>query len=240
MTLIDIIFIALLVLFALIGALKGFFNTILSFVSSVLSFAGAIYLAKPLVALLNNWFSVVTKLGSTLTQKFLPYFSDFSNVSGQVIKNDHFETGGILKKALSLFIDDSTIYTDKTELTNILGTKAASVIMIAICTVLCWLVIRFIIFLLSKLIRALKRNSRAVNGIDKTIGFILGAVKGFALISIVFVIANLLQSSPEIASALDTIFKNSTVAKPVYDYVTNFANSYINKIDFSSLIASIK
>lgn len=240
MAVIDIIFIALLVLFALIGAVKGFLNTILSFVSSVLSFAGAIYLAKPLVELLNNWFSVVTKLGSTLTHKFLPFFSDFSNVSGEIIKNEHFETGGILKQALSLFIDDSTVYTDKTELTNMLGAKAASLIMIAICTILCWLLIRLAIFLLAKLFDALKKRDRAVSGMDKSLGFILGAVKGFAMIAIVFVVANLLQSSPEIASTLDTVFNKSVVAKPVYDFVTTFANDYINKIDFSSLIASIK
>lgn len=240
MAIIDIIFIVLLLLFAFIGAKKGFLKTILSLVSSVLSFTGAVYLAKPLVELLNNWFSVVTSLGENLSTKFLPLFSDFASVTGEVIKNEHIETGGILKQALSFFIDNSTVYADKTELVNELGSKAASLIMIAICTILCWLLIKLAIFLLSKLFDALKKNDKAVNGMDKTLGLILGAVKGFAVIAIVFVIANLLQTSPEIASALDTIFNGSVIAKPVYDFVTTFANDYINKIDFSSLIASIK
>lgn len=240
MAVIDIVFIVLLLLFAFIGAAKGFFKTILSLISSVLSFVGAIYLAKPLVGLLNNWFSVVTKLGTTLSEKFLPLFSDFFFASGEVVKNNHIEATGILKKALSLFIEDSKTYTNKTELAEILGAKGASLIMIAICTILCWLLIKLAIFLLSKLFDALKKNDSAVNGLDKTLGLILGAVKGFAIISIVFVIANLLQTSPEIASALDTVFNNSIIAKPVYDFVTTFATDYINKIDFSSLIASIK
>lgn len=240
MAIIDIIFIGLLILFGLVGAVKGFLKTILSLASSLLSFTGAIYLAKPVVALLNNWFSVVTKLGSTLADKFLPVFTDFSSATGEVIKNEYFDKGGIIKQALSLFIDNSTVYADKTELVNELSSKAASLILIAICTILCWLLIRLAIFLLSKLFDALKKNDRAVNGMDKTLGLILGAVKGFAIIAIVFVIANLLQTSPDIASILDKVFNNSVIAKPVYDFVTTFANDYINKIDFSSLIASIK
>lgn len=240
MSVIDIVFLALLILFALVGATRGFLKTIVSLASSVLSFAGAIYLAKPLVGLLNSWFSVVTKLGTSLTQQFLPLFSDFTNVSGEVIKNEHIEATGLLKKALTLFIDNSTVYADKTELANALGSKTASVILIAICTILCWLLIKLVLFLLAKLFDALKKESKAVNGMDKVLGLILGAVKGFAIISIVFVIANLLQSSPEVASMLDTVFNNSTIAKPVYDFVTTFANKYISKIDFSSLIASIK
>ena len=239
MNIIDIVVLALLILLLLIGFFKGFLNTMLKFISTLLSFAAAIYLARPVTALLNNWFGVVNKFSTMFAQKFSEMFVPFTNVSGEIIKAEHINATGILKKALSLFIDNSTIYESDTALVQTLANNAASMFVIAIITIVLLVLIKLVIYLLAKLFDALKNRSAAFSGLDRILGGVFGLAKGLLIIAIVFVIANLLQPIPEVASALETVFKGSSIAKPMYDYITTLANTYIETIDFNSIFSAV-
>ena len=148
-------------------------------------------------------------------------------------------TEGLLKKALSLFIDNSTIYTSNTDLVQTLANNAASMLVIAISTLVLFFLIKLAIFLLAKLFDALKKGSPAFSGLDRILGGVFGLAKGILIIAIVFIIANLLQPIPEVASALESVFKGSSIAKPMYDYITTLANTYISTIDFNSIFSAV-
>jgi len=105
--------------------------------------------------------------------------------------------------------------------------------------VIAFIIIRLIIFFLAKIFDALKKKSLAINGLDKTIGLILGIVKGLIFFAIVCVVANLLQTVPAVADALDTVFTGSNIAKPLYDFITGFVNNYISQIDFNTLLSGM-
>ncbi len=239
MNILDIVLIVLIVLTGLIGFSKGFLNSLLSLVGSLLSFVGAFFLAKPLAELLNSWFSLGSTIGKSLSSQITPFFSSFTNATGSEILANHCSAGGILKYAFKLFINPETVYESETALASSLGLTAGNLVLMAICIILAFIVIKIVIKLLSKIFDSMKKNNKAINGLDKLLGLIMGAAKGLLIIAIVIIIANCIQTIPAVASALDTVFEGSTVAKPLYDFVSNLANSYLKNIDFNAMLSGM-
>ncbi|MGN1207932.1 MAG: CvpA family protein [Christensenellales bacterium] len=239
MNIIDIVVLVLLLLVALIGFWKGFLGSLLSFFSSALSVTCAFFLAKPLASLMNNWFNLGATIGTSISNKIAGFFTDFAGpLTGAQIMADECSATGILKTALNFFIRPETSYADKAEVVTKAGTSAGNLILMAICMIVAFILIKLVIFLLSKLFGALKKKSVAINGLDRVLGVVLGLAKGCLIVFAVFVIANLLQSIPAVANFLDTTFNNSSIAKPIYDFINNIVSNYLTKIDFNGILAS--
>lgn len=66
--LVDVIFFGILIVFAIIGIVKGFFDSILSLISTGLSFAIAIVLAKPATSFLGKIFPIPEMFNGMLKQ----------------------------------------------------------------------------------------------------------------------------------------------------------------------------
>ena len=239
MNILDIVLICLVVIAVLAGFVKGFLNTLLSFMGTLVSLVAAFFLARPAATLLNNWFGAAGAIGNSLTGQISTFFTEFSNLTGAEILANHCNATGFMKSALSLFINPDVTYESNVVLSQNLGNYAGNVVLMAICTVVCFILIKIAIKLLSKLFDAIKKKSLAINGLDKTLGMIFGAVKGLLFVSIVFVIASLLQSIPAVANALDVVFENSCIGKPLYDFVTGFVNGYLKNIDFNTILSSM-
>ena len=174
MNIIDIVVLVLLLLTALIGFWKGFINSLLSFFSSALSLTAAFFLAKPLASLMNNWFKLGATIGNAVSGQISGFFADFSNLTGAQIMADKCSATGILKIAMNFFIKPETSYIDKADVVSKVSTSAGSLILMAICMIVAYLLIKLVIFLLSKLFGAIKKKSLAVNGLDRVLGLILG------------------------------------------------------------------
>ena len=239
MNIVDIVVLVLLLLTALIGFWKGFINSLLSFFSSALSLTASFFLAKPLASLMNNWFKLGATIGNAVSGQISGFFADFSNLTGAEIMADNCSATGILKIAMNFFVKPETSYIDKADVVSKVSTSAGSLILMAICMIVAYLLIKLVIFLLSKLFGAIKKKSAAVNGLDRVLGLILGVAKGMVIVFAVFLVANLLQSIPAVANFLDTTFNNSCVAKPIYDFINNLVSTYLTKIDFNGILASV-
>lgn len=238
MNLLDIIVLVLLLLTALIGFWKGFLNSLLSFFSSALSLTCAFFLSKPLASLMNNWFKLGATIGNAISSQISGFFAEFSNLTGAEIMADKCSATGILKLAMNFFIKPETTYLDKADVVSKVSTCAGSLALMAICLIIAYLLIKLVIYLLSKLFGAIKRKSQAINGLDRVLGLVVGVCKGMIIVFAVFVVANLLQSLPSVANFLDTTFNNSCIAKPIYDFINNIVSSYLTKIDFNGVLAS--
>lgn len=239
MNILDIVIICLVVLFALIGFSKGFMNTLLSLVGNLATLVGAFYLAKPLTSLLNSTFGIVGAISKNLSIQISPFFTDFTNLAGSEVIANHCSATGILKTAFSLFIKPETVYESEEVLVSNLGNFAGSVVTMAICMLISFIIIKIALYFLAKIFDALKKKSLAFSGLDRILGLVLGAVKGLILIAVVCVIASLIQSIPAVANALDTVFTGSNVGKPLYDFITSFVNNYISQIDFNTILSSM-
>lgn len=235
MNVLDIVLICFLILCALIGIFKGFFASLISFLGSVLSFTGAFFLAKPLATLLNNWFSLGTTLGNNISTQIAGFFDDFLlKMTGADILQNKCSATGFLKLAFQYLINPEEYYS-KEEIINTIGLSAGNLILMAICLIVAYLIIKLVLFLLSKLFSKIKKSSRAINNVDKVLGFFIGAVKGLVIFAVICVIANMLQSLPTVANALDVVFDKSVIARPIYNFVISISDKYIGALNLPSL-----
>lgn len=68
---VDIVFFAIIILFALIGLWKGFFESLISLISTALCVVASVYLAKPCASFINNTIGLDTpKMFDGLIGKF--------------------------------------------------------------------------------------------------------------------------------------------------------------------------
>ncbi|MGN1222631.1 MAG: CvpA family protein [Christensenellales bacterium] len=239
MNVLDIILVVFIAIVGLIGFSKGFIKTMLSLIGSVLSWTAAYFVAKPLVSLMDNIFNTTNKIASHIIPKITPYFTEFENKLGSEILSENCSAGGILKTAFKFFINPDTVYENSTTLTTNLGNFLAGIAVFAICMIVAFILIKLAILILSKIFDALKKDSPAFSGLDRLLGFIFGLAKSLVFIAVIFLIANLVQGVPQIATFLDKVFEGSTVAKPLYDFTTNILSKYISKFDVNSMLAKI-
>lgn len=242
MNVLDIVLLCLLALTGLIGFFKGFLNTLLSFVGSTLSFVASFFLAKPLAGLLNNWFNLNATIGNSISNQisgFFQFAEGVTSATGSTILDNYCSANGFLKMAFKLLVNPDTVYTQE-EIVKSIGTASGNLILMAICLIVAFIAIKLVILILAKIFDSLKKNNKALNGTDKCIGLVIGLIKGFVIIAVICVIANLLQSVPAVANALDTVFNGSSIGKPIYEFVTNLASKYLYNIDVAALVSNIK
>lgn len=240
MNILDIVLICIFVLFALIGLIKGFFSTLVSFLGSVLSFTGAFFLAKPLASLFNSWFGLSTTLGNNISSQIVGMFEDFVlKMTGAEILETKCSATGFLKMAFQFLINPEEYYS-KEEIVTAIGNSAGNLILMAICLIVAYLLIKLVLFVLSKIFNKLKRESKAVSLLDRILGLVIGACKAFLIIAVVCVLVNLMQSIPAVSNALDTVMNGSVIGKPIYDFVSTIYEKYLVNIDFNSLVTNAK
>jgi len=73
--LVDVIFFGILIVFAIIGIVKGFFDSVLSLISTGLSFAIAIVLAKPATSFLGKIFPIPELMRGMLKEETYTLFN---------------------------------------------------------------------------------------------------------------------------------------------------------------------
>lgn len=192
---VDIVFIALLVIFAIIGLAKGLFESILGIFSSVLSVAVAILVSKPVTSLINK---VVD------TNKF---FSEL------LVK-----WGWIGEEGATIF--------GKTYTVTQIGNACTTIVSI----VAVWLLIKVAIWLLARLFDSATTSSSALSGLNRVLGLVFGAAKGFIIACIGLGLAAILNICG--VSGVGTLMEANTMSNFVYKYVNEWVATTIeDRID---------
>ena len=192
---VDIVFIALLVIFAIIGLAKGLFESILSIFSSVLSVAIAILVSKPVTSLINK---VVD------TNKF---FSEL------LVK-----WGWIGEEGATIFGKTYTV----TQIGNAC-TTIASILAV-------WLLIKLAIWLLAKLFDSATTSSSALSGLNRVLGLVFGAAKGFLIACIGLGLAAILNICG--VSGIGTLMEANPISNFAYKYVSEWVGTTLeDRID---------
>lgn len=249
MAIIDIIVIAVLVVFAIIGMWRGFINTILSLFSSVASIVVAIFAAKPVSKLLNSIFGIIPgiggKIAGSLSGTITPFAADAvegAQLTGAELKVYFAEDGLTWQERLyKLFIDDSKIFTVGSDgptaanenIVQFLSESMAAVISVVIAAVVVFILVKLAVFLLSKLFNAITKN-RAIGGLDRALGLLFGLCKAAVFVcstlGIFYLIAN---------STVQGWIDNSTVTRWIYQYTTEFWEWVASKYDLPGFISGI-
>lgn len=230
---IDIVFIVIIVLFALWGLKKGFLASLISLVGITLSVVIAILLAPTFASFIDGIFGggitdMFTGLMSGVVSDFGSY--DFPT-SAAVPASDYintFNVSGILKSLLIAMLGSETIPAGanvaewfSTQLGGLLTTLCSAIVL--------FILIRIALAMLAKLFDKITEN-KTVNGLDRVLGFVFGAFKGLLYVAVAIALINLLCVIPFINDFVTEWLNKTTLlndyAKWIFELLDNFTGSY--------------
>lgn len=202
---IDIGVLVLILIFGIVGISRGFLRSLLALFSSLVTLILAIWLAKPVAGVVDSLFGLSNAFAGMLEPGFLETFTGWSG-------------SGWLAEVVKIILGADALTLEAPELASQFAGAVGNIISIAICAVVLYFVIRFILFLLGKLFRTITQN-RAINGLDRILGFVIGAAKGvlavFIICGLMFVLGSII---PGVASWTDQILGANTVARTLYGW----------------------
>ena len=239
MSVVDIVVIAILAVFAIIGFVKGFLNTLLSLFGNLASLALAIVIVKPCVKFFDGIFHMVEKFGAMIIEKIAEYLPDLSasTMTGTQVAN-HLTSQGVLGKLISFFIDrtDSVIYGyEATDLSATLSANLGGFAATVVTVIIMFILIRIGVFFLSKIFDAITKKS-AIGGLDRLLGLVFGAIKGAIA---VFGILSVAYSLSPLIPAIDEYVTDANFARWIYGYVEQVINWAINTVDWKGLLSFV-
>ena len=109
---------------------------------------------------------------------------------------------------------------------GVLGTTVGHIVAVIIAFIVTFLVIKIVIFILNHTIGKLF-TGRALGGVNKFMGFILGIVKGTAYVAITLVAINLASLIPSVKNWSSTTFEQTYVVGKVYNWVGAQLGNYL-------------
>ena len=231
---IDIVLVGLVVIFAIIGLIKGFFKTFLSFFGTVVSLVISILLAKTVanaliqIGFINKMFGgdgiVSGWISNGLVKLHSGVFNTaFTSQSSAELANDLTGAGipGFLAQILAGPVSKLDFTGKGLTLAQILAPALANMVWLIVVTFLLFAILRFVMALLNKLFKSLTKN-KAINGLNRLFGFIVGALKG-AVVAACILLVSALLSSAKFMTPYNEALDKTVIAKPlngvVYEYV---------------------
>lgn len=254
MAVIDIIVIAVLLVFAIVGMVKGFLNTIISLFGTFASLGVAILCAKPVASFLNKIFNIVGSISGKLMGTITgvsPFQSGYEGIAdgltGAELKEylaSNPDTNTFKDRVFRLFIEDSKVFEAESataeayaaadqSVVQYMAERLAGIITLIIAAVVVFILLKIAVLILSKLFDAITKN-RAISGIDRTMGLLFGLAKGALLVCVVLGVFYLLANST-VQSWID----GSTVTRWVYKYVTEFVDLIAHKFNLPEFITGL-
>lgn len=208
----DIILIGVLVIFGLIGLIRGFLRGVLSLFSTLVTLVLAIWLAKPVSGIVDSIFGLTNTLAGALQPTFLDFFSTNDYAVGWIAQLLAIIMGATYMSG------SPTVETLSADFAHNVG----NIITIAICAVVLYLIIRIVLWLLGKLFRKITQN-RTISGLDRILGVFIGLAKGALYIFVVMGICFFLGSFiAPLGAWLDNMLGLNPVSHEVYGWVTGF------------------
>ncbi len=233
MSILDIIVIAILAVFALIGFIKGFLNTVLSLFGNLASLAIAIVIVKPCARFFDSIFHLVDWLGGLIIKgiaNILPDLSATTMTADEVI--NHLNTQqGLIGRLTALFVNkDLTYGVGASDLSATLSTNMGQFATTVFTVIIMFILIRIGILILSKIFDAITKK-RALSGLDRLLGLVIGLVKGAVVLTCVL---SVLYTLSPIIPQIDAWIQQSSFTNWLYGYVNQLINWVINTVDWKA------
>lgn len=233
-TVLDVVIIALIAVFALIGFKKGFFKSVLALISTLATIIISILCASPFAKLLNKIYDftgfIADKLSDGIASMGVFYSQPISGaMSGaDVVSNIPSSTNGFLKKLMAYVLNPLSA-SDIQGLTvaEIVSGAFASIIMLILSAIILFILIKVVVALASRLFDNITRN-RVFGATNKLLGLAFGAVKGFVVVIIFTIVLTMLTVIPSINTKITPIIQDNTkIARPIYNYTDEMVGKYI-------------
>ncbi len=246
---IDIAILIILGIFALIGFAKGFIRQVLSFANLLVALILAFVAVKPVSVFLSG-----TKLAPLINEKVVEFLASKGEIFTTPIPS------GATSEALAPIVDQlglpgfidnlliNMITIDETSygltFSEILAEKIGPTLLIVISFIALVLVIFIIMKILVHFIDSFVKNSKAISGINKLLGFALGFAKAVVIVSLLMLALSALGGFfPAINEFMITDMKIGVegfgVGKFIYEK-NPVLWVFDNLIDLNKIIESLK
>ncbi len=230
---IDIVFVAILIILAVIGLTKGFLKSAIAMVGTCLSALIAYFAAQPVGSLVNMIFKSTKFFAGKLTtwlHSISEFFSitrngeSFSTLAGEMT------TGGVdgaVQKLANVVLGSSNIPAGQS-VGQVIGDALGALITTLIGGLVAFILIRVIIKILERLASKITQV-RIFGVIDKLLGFIFGLAKGLLYCAIAFAMMSILTYVKPIDNKLTPIMDRTTVAQKYYDWIDYNVQDFLNE-----------
>lgn len=213
----DLAIILFVIILGFVGFKRGFLATVLSFAGVLFSFILAIALCKPIANLFvgsafeasisSKALEMLSNIGGLMTTEIPSYEALVENLSLKLPK----VIAESLASSLSSIIGTSA---DKTVAE--LLTPGLTKIFITAITFVGIFILSFILIIIVKNIAHVLHNLPIIGTIDKTLGFVLGAIIAFMIISLFFLILSAMTGVEKIQPVFAQI-ESSIISKYLYN-----------------------
>lgn len=203
-SLVDLVVVALIILFCLIGLYEGFIERFMRTISKILSLVLAFALCKPFASLLNALFSLDKGLGRALGKSFAN--NDALNVEVASYEELTSSLGGnglpgFLKKALKKVWHNG----ETTTIAKMLGNVVGKYIVIVISFIALIFIVKIACLIIKKILCKVEEKSIPVLFTNKILGVVIGLVESFVFIYLALFVINILPDSflSDVQNAID-------------------------------------
>lgn len=223
-SIVDIVFVALLILLAVIGLYKGFLKSAISMIGSLASFLIAYVIAEPFGKLLDGMFKITSSIATKVTEwlnSLGEFFStvrvgeDFSAIGGEMMSGG---ISGVVQSLTNMLLKGANI-PEGSSVGQVLGDKIAAVITTLIAGVVAFVLIRIILKILEKLADKIT-EVKIFGAIDKILGFVFGLAKALLYSGAAVVIMTVVgYFIPSLDTKIDGIVSETKAFQKYYDFI---------------------
>ena len=191
-TIIDIVAIGLILIFAVIGIIRGFSKTFLSTFGSIIALICAALLCSATTATLEKSFGAVTFFTDKSAGAIAGIFGeDVLNATvGQVNSGAVPNVPAWLTNIIKNLLNTETIDASMT-LKNVIAPIFGYYITLIISFLVLYILFRIVLFLIGRFLNKITKI-RIIGRIDKFLGFFLGIIKGMIVIQLIIVVINVI------------------------------------------------
>lgn len=228
----DIVVIVLCVLFLLDGLRRGFMRSVISLMGVLVTLLVTVFLAKPFADFLTGFIPFHTWIGDPILTKFSTINAMTVTVPATLVEFTSALTGAGFPGFISNLIAPSLFsaipegvqgYT----LAQVVAPFVTNLIVVAIAGVILFILIRIALAILEHFAKKLT-NIQFVKVVDKSLGMVIGAAKGFIVVLFLMTILALMMNL-SFMSPVKAQLEKSTVSKFLYE------NNFIAKFIFGKI-----
>lgn len=99
-----------------------------------------------------------------------------------------------------------------------------------------FLIIKLVIFVLSKIFESVVQNSPTISGINRVLGMVFGFAKGCAWVAVILGLCSAVSQVPVIGTGITNKIAETKVTKGVYKYVDNFVDTQLTQEKVNEII----
>lgn len=232
---IDVFVVLAFVIFAILGFKKGFLRSVLSLFSWVVCLGLAIWLAKYVAVWINGIYDFSGLIGGKISNGLIKsnaFYAQAINV---------YEAGGkesliaalpkdnkfIAQISEAVFSTSNVNMSSEATIASVLGTTLGHVCMIVISGILVFIVLKFAVFFLLKLVKNIEQTT-VIGGLNKLLGLLLGLIRASVIIiaiNCLLVALTLIPAANKVITP--TINNNTYVEKVIYKQTDKLFGKYV-------------